>query len=329
MKPRLYVMCGLPASGKSFVAEELAFIEDDLTIFSSDKYREKLLGNENDQTNNQLVFDTLYKDLRNHLEQGKSAIFDATNTTLKSRLTIMEKLKGIDCKKIIHIMTTPYEICVQRDKNRKRSVGESVIYKFLSSFQCPQYFEGWDNIKIEPTSVCPNEFDLFRFYDLITYMMTFDQENPHHLFTLGQHSKNIYNKFVNDADQIRALAGIFHDIGKLKTKKKDEAGIAHYYNHDNIGTYILLSNPNVVLNDLDHPDFLEVLFYINYHMKAHKDFRGEKAYKKYCKIFGKTRLDMLIEFADADIIASGTSDIHEQVLDEIKEAKANVKRDCV
>ena len=76
-KPTLIVMVGLPGSGKSTIAKQLAEDNPNTLIFSSDAYREKICGDENDQSNNDLVFRTLHKDLREALLLGKNCIFDA------------------------------------------------------------------------------------------------------------------------------------------------------------------------------------------------------------------------------------------------------------
>ena len=57
---KLIVLVGLPASGKSTYANTLAEIPNTI-VLSSDKLRKELLGDESCQTNNQLVFDTLYR----------------------------------------------------------------------------------------------------------------------------------------------------------------------------------------------------------------------------------------------------------------------------
>lgn len=325
-------MVGLPGSGKSWEASNLLRnlkeqnknnTDYKCEILSSDKYREKLLGSESNQENNQLVFNTLHKDLIEYLKQGYDIIYDATNTTLKVRLAVLKLLKDNKLfdivEKTCYIVNTPFFNCVERDKNRERSVGYSVIKKFLSSFQCPQYFEGWDYIKINelPENDWCDSLDA-----LIDEMNLFDQKNPHHIHTLGKHCKIVFDIFNKEKQStIRAYAGLWHDIGKLYTQHFDEYGIAHYYNHDCVGAYEILCNLEFLPSLLNINEKLEVLFFINYHMKAHKDFRTSKAYKKYSQIFGKFRLDQLLEFADVDIIASGTKDCHDIVMRKIEELK--------
>ena len=126
-KPTFIMMVGLPGSGKSTVATELAEIGN-AKIFSSDEYRAKLLGDENDQSNNQLVFDKLYEEMLDCiLKSGHNVIFDATNITIKDRKRCLEKLSRYAVNKIAYFVNTPYQICILHDRDRSRSVGIDVI----------------------------------------------------------------------------------------------------------------------------------------------------------------------------------------------------------
>lgn len=54
--PMFYMMVGLPGSGKSFTAESIP----NAVVHSSDAIRAEVLGDENDQTQQDLVFQTLH-----------------------------------------------------------------------------------------------------------------------------------------------------------------------------------------------------------------------------------------------------------------------------
>lgn len=320
---RFTTLVGVPGSGKSWRAKLLEeHSKNNCKIFSSDSYRKILYGDENCQDNPEKVFNLLYKDMCEHLKLGFDAIFDATNITMKGRIHLLKMINSLhidNIEKICWVMNTPAFDCIKNDSARERTVGHQVIRKFLLSFQVPQYFEGWDNIVFEDISDYYGDKEL---QQILIEMNNFNQQNPHHIYSLGQHCANVYNYFINKNDPVRAKAGQLHDIGKLHTQHFDEYGIAHYYSHDNLGAYQVMCHSEL-LNGMErqHDNFLNILFYINYHMRAHKDFRNPKAYKKYSQIFGKIRLDKLIEFADADIEASGTKDYHKEVVEKIEEIK--------
>lgn len=290
------IMVGLPGSGKSTVAKTFGF-----PVFSSDQYRLKLLGNENDQSNNQKVFNALHKDIKEALQEGKSVVYDATNINRKARKQAIECAKNIDCEIIAYVKCPDIATCVARNNLRERKVPEEVIMGMMRKFELPQKFEGFTDIIID--NEYKEECRTYLEY-LAKRMIDFDQENPHHKFTLAEHCRRVANQF--DRDTIEHKAGIIHDTGKLFTKRKDERGVAHYYNHDNVGTYIYLNNIEITEENKDK--WLEILFFVNYHMRAHNDLCSAKAERKYRNLFGDKLFDRLMKFAEADRIATGTED---------------------
>ncbi len=320
----IYVMVGLPGGGKSTVAETLMRDSiNDCAVVSSDTIRKELTGDENNQEHNEEVFKLYYKTFKGHLRAGHNVILDATNINIKARKQIFmhlnEYLKDTenynlhnqsrqDFKVIAYVISTSFWECVRRDSFRKRSVGEAVIRKFMNNFQFPQKYEGFDEIFVEGYGGADMRlYDQFTAVALMEKMAAFDQKNPHHKFTLLKHSTNLETLCMKDP--VMKVAGLWHDVGKLFTQQFDENGVAHYYNHDSVGTYFLLENLNIFgLSNWD--DIFEALFYINFHMRAHKDFRNPKAERKYRALFGNERYEKLIDFANKDMIASGTFEEH-------------------
>lgn len=317
-------MVGLPGGGKSTVAETLMRDSiNDCAVVSSDTIRKELTGDENNQEHNEEVFKLYYKTFKGHLRAGHNVILDATNINIKARKQIFmhlnEYLKDTenynlhnqsrqDFKVIAYVISTSFWECVRRDSFRKRSVGEAVIRKFMNNFQFPQKYEGFDEIFVEGYGGADMRlYDQFTAVALMEKMAAFDQKNPHHKFTLLKHSTNLETLCMKDP--VMKVAGLWHDVGKLFTQQFDENGVAHYYNHDSVGTYFLLENLNIFgLSNWD--DIFEALFYINFHMRAHKDFRNPKAERKYRALFGNERYEKLIDFANKDMIASGTFEEH-------------------
>ena len=107
---RYFIMlCGLSGSGKSTLAEDLLKrYESRVTYIASDKIREELCGNENDQSKNTEVFELIHKRIRNWSKDENSTtylIYDATNLTYKNRRSILQNISK-DIKKIIYISTS-------------------------------------------------------------------------------------------------------------------------------------------------------------------------------------------------------------------------------
>lgn len=60
-------------------------------------------------------------------------------------------------------------------------------------------------------------------------MMQTVQNNPHHRYTVGEHTLHSLTEVKND--KALRLTMLFHDIGKPETKTTDEAGRDHFYGH--------------------------------------------------------------------------------------------------
>ena len=308
---KLIVMVGLPGSGKSYYANMLyREAKTPTVILSSDDYRKRLFGNENDQEHNDQVFKTLYADMRKYLISHVDVIFDATNTSLKSRLRVINELGKIECEKEAYVICTPIEKCIEQDAGRERKVGEEVIWKFVRSFQCPQTYEGLSKVALIGIK---SEYDGKVLGNIYSKMVQFNQNNPHHIYNLYEHCSRLARNYNEDTPEY--MAGMIHDIGKMFTRTTDEKGISHYYNHDSVGAYYILTHSEILP---DTKYILPVLHYIQYHMRAHNDFVGGKAERKYRKLFGNQRFDQLIQFAEYDKLASGTYNKHEQIIKGLK-----------
>ncbi|MBO5712205.1 MAG: AAA family ATPase [Acholeplasmatales bacterium] len=309
--PVFIMMVGLPGSGKSTIANKLAEDNPDTYVFSSDTYRAKICGDENDQSQNELVFDTLYRDLIYHLMDGKNVILDATNISRKDRKRALDRLSHVPLifRKVAYFVDTAQSECLIRDEKRSRMVGSGVIDKFIRRFEFPQYFEGFDEIVIHSKlNQIKNSYDRDKEKSYLDKMDKFEQNNPHHIHTVGTHCAKLALQIPRTSHYncIMHEAAWFHDIGKLYTQKFDDKGIAHYYNHDNIGAYIVACNTDILYGVEEWCDVYEAIFFINYHMRAHNDFTSLKAQKKYRTLFGEIRFNKLMEFAEYDRIASGT-----------------------
>ena len=67
-------------------------------------------------------------------------------------------------------------------------------------------------------------------------MMETEQNNPHHCFSVGEHT--IHAMQYVPADKVLRLAMLFHDIGKPVCKSTDEKGIDHFHGHPKEGEAI-------------------------------------------------------------------------------------------
>ena len=294
------MMVGLSGSGKSTFASKYDIPNTyfETKRISSDEIRERICGDAKDQSRNNEVFEIVHKEIINALKSNYNVIFDATNLTIKDRRSILQKIKNIPCIKRCIIMATPIDICKKRNSIRDRAVPDDVITRQVSKFEIPFYEEGFDYIDVIVDGNC--DYREIQIPDI-------DQKNPHHKLTLKEHSERVFLNLKSDNDAL-LLAAYYHDIGKIYTQSFDEKGIAHYYHHANVGTY------EVLTHGFDYPkytgrydwssDCLEILFYINYHMRPF-DWTSDKTREKYRNIFGARKFDNLLLLHKADKEAQG------------------------
>ena len=182
----LIMFVGIPASGKSTQSEK--YRQQGYLVLSSDEIRERLLaqadleamtGKERSNIHSR-VFEQIRNRTAEALKQGRSVVVDATNLGRKRRMNFLSHFGRIPCVKKCVLFITPAEICMER--NRKRPgiarVPDTGVYRMLCNFECPNYWEGWDEIipVIDHTSY------QFPFCEV----KGFSQDNPHHNLTLDQ-----------------------------------------------------------------------------------------------------------------------------------------------
>lgn len=300
MKPTLHIMIGLSASGKSTKAKELA-IKHNATVISSDAIRGEF-GEVIDQSNNVEVFKIFHQRIKDNISKGINVIADATNISMKSRRQIFETVKNIDCEIIGYVMTKPVDKCIEDNIYREYPVPHHVIQKQMMNYQIPFYEEGFDKIIIDSYD---NGYGDDNFVTTCKNMMKgFNQNNPHHNEDLLGHCMTVFEGIRKESDNTLLLdSAKVHDVGKLFTQKTDENGISHYYQHENVGAYYLLSHYQdlVATLYLSTDEILEMLFYVNYHMMP-MNWTSDKSVDKWKKIFGEEKFNNLILFNQCDKI---------------------------
>ena len=250
------MLVGLPGCGKSTVANQFLSTHNEYVWLSSDRLREELWGDEEDQQNPGEVFNAMNNRAVAALNEGYSVIYDATNLNSKKRkATLAEIIRRVNPAKsdftaTCYVVTCSITECKQRQNLRSRKVPDEVIDRMARQFQTPNYGEGWDKIFIIPNG---KNQDLDK---EMARLRETPHDNPHHStgsiaehcvralsnikeLATAEHLPEPYIKLLEDA-------AYYHDIGKRKTKVfHDKEGnptdIAHYYGHDNMSAYLWLS----------------------------------------------------------------------------------------
>ena len=137
----LIVLCGLPASGKTTLSQQLAN-EHNAQLYHYDEFKKGSKPQDSKQTHKRL-----YNLIAQDLLQGHDVVLDDLHTRLEWRQDLLSALQDIPCKKILIVMTTPLEECVRRNAQRQNGrLPDSVIYHLNSRYQPPSLEEGWDEI---------------------------------------------------------------------------------------------------------------------------------------------------------------------------------------
>jgi len=298
------MLIGLPSSGKSTHAKALADNRKGV-IVSSDEYRERLYGSESLQGDSNKLFETIQNDIVDYLQRGFShdLIFDATNVSRKYRKPLLDRISKMpNIRKECILVATQYKKCIERNAKRDRVVPEAVIKRMRENFNVPTYQEGFDEISI----VYDYDEQDYKVNDLLSKMDSFEQNNPHHSFTLGAHSRQVCQYLFENVDiELLSYAGLFHDVGKLETgvykdMKENSTEICHYYFHENVGCYESL----FYLEEygFNKEEVLKIATLILYHMRLYST-QTEKSKKKLLDTVGQEIYDWLWLLNRADKLA--------------------------
>lgn len=309
---KLYFMCGLPGSGKSTWLEDHKK-ELNFTIHSSDSIRAEL-GNVNDQSQNDLVFETLHRRIKEDLLNGKNVAYDATNLSRKRRINfINNELRDITCEKICVLFATPIGICKRNNLKRERKVPEEVIDRMVKNFEVPAYCESWDDIQIVWWDWKKDGIE-FNFNEDVELWRSISHDSKHHSLSIGDHMIKAWKYMCENTDDFNLqIAAFLHDCGKIITKafinsKGELSESAHYYEHHNTSSYISLFYLKDMFNDelmkFNNDEILYISLLINMHMRPFLAYRNsEKARERDRKLFGDDFMKDLDVLHECDLAA--------------------------
>lgn len=120
----LLVLCGPAGSGKStFAARRFP----ETVIVSSDRCRGIICDDEGDQTVNRDAFDLFHYILQKRMLLGRSCVADSVALQAFARQNLRQLSRRFGYYGCVLLFDTPAEVCLERDRQRTRQVGESVI----------------------------------------------------------------------------------------------------------------------------------------------------------------------------------------------------------
>lgn len=128
-------------------------------------------------------------------------------------------------------------------------------------------------------------------------LMETPQNNPHHKYTVGEHTLEALRQIR--PDKVLRLAVLFHDFGKPLVRSTDEAGIDHFYGHGDVSAELA----KLVLKrfKFDNDTMSKVCRLVKCH-----DLHGAlqpKSIRKMIYRVGEDIFPLLLEVQRADILA--------------------------
>ena len=152
-------------------------------------------------------------------------------------------------------------------------------------------------------------------------MMQTGQNNPYHIYSVGLHTIEVMKNVP--ANMIMRYAALLHDVGKPVTKTTDEAGVDHFYGHQDKGADMA----KVILRrlKLDNHTIDSVCRLVKNHDYGIGGGVGIKAFRRFLGKLGKDNYNDYMTIRRADM--AGQSEYrHEEKLKAIADMEAMYDR---
>ncbi|MBQ6392075.1 MAG: CCA tRNA nucleotidyltransferase [Eubacterium sp.] len=160
------------------------------------------------------------------------------------------------------------------------------------------------------TSVFLPEFDA---------MMTTEQNNPHHCYTVGEHTIKALS--LIEANPILRLTMLFHDIGKPATRTTDSQGIDHFHGHYQVSADLSGDIMKRLRFDINTTRLVRTL--ILFHDTRFQDAltTGRRNLRRVLSNLGPSLFPYLVQVMQADVMAQSDY-LREHKLKQLSEAAA-------
>ncbi|MEM6517952.1 MAG: AAA family ATPase [Cyanobacteria bacterium P01_C01_bin.70] len=156
----LWLLIGLPGSGKSTWAGSFQTAGGAIAVISTDRIRGELFADEAIQGPWPLVWDKVKLQLQDAIaqtQQGQLAgtVYDATNTKRQGRRQLIETAQALGFNRILAVwLDVPLAECLRRNERRSRQVPPAVIHTMARQLAGapPDCTEGFNALyRLQPT----------------------------------------------------------------------------------------------------------------------------------------------------------------------------------
>lgn len=156
MKHKLYIMIGVPGSGKSFFIKNnmIPIIDTSFAVISRDEIRFSLVTEDEPYFSKEgEVYKIFIQKIKESLKENEITIADATHLNYYSRTKLMRALgKSLQCAEINAVMiSVPLQTAIKQDHRRintRSFVSEGIIRRMFYQLERPSLKEGFDNIVV-------------------------------------------------------------------------------------------------------------------------------------------------------------------------------------
>lgn len=140
----LYIMCGIPGSGKSYFARNCLNAD---VVVSRDIIRYSMIGDRDKYFDHEReVFDQFVRILAHHLQHFNTVVADATHINIYSRRKLTAAIDKIYSDyRIVYVVCAPsLQVCLYRNNKRtgRELVPEKIVKEMHEKFTAP-VFDGY------------------------------------------------------------------------------------------------------------------------------------------------------------------------------------------
>jgi len=148
---KLVITVGLPGSGKTTYLAKLG-----VNAISSDEVRRLIADDPTNQSMNARIFAAIRYLVRQRIAAGRPVTYvDATHLTRWERRPYVQLAERYGCKLEALYFDVPVEVCMRRNRRRRRIVPDEAIQRMARRLQPPTKAEGFTRIVKLPARKLP------------------------------------------------------------------------------------------------------------------------------------------------------------------------------
>ncbi|TWT24244.1 AAA family ATPase [Planomicrobium sp. CPCC 101110] len=305
---RFLMLVGLPGSGKSTYAANIAASDRNWIHLSSDRIAENNFAASH-SADHQSVFSEMYRQTVQALEAGNNVLYDATNLASQKRKSFLNRIQSHHAETQAVVFLAPYTAL--KERNHKRSgrdrVPDHVMDRYIRGFQFPKRDENFDRIAVlfEPAIPLLPVHSLrqlagkpeISFEDLYSFYDSFTETKPvleFEAFVQQSYEMRLsMQKAVQDPIEREVLTwtALLHNIGKPYVRKNRPLEEDNFYGYEHVSSY--LAYPILSALGFSQPFIFDVISLIEEHAEAPSIKRGKL--KRRMGLPNYERLQLLLD----------------------------------